>query len=225
MQRELEKLKKEILTLCGMVEDSVHLAVKSVMERDMALAQRVIDNDNDIDAKEVDVEEECLKILALYQPVAIDLRVVVAVLKMNNDLERIGDLAVNIAERTLFLVGETPLEAPLNFLEMSNKSQIMLRQSLDSLMKSDTALAHRVILSDDEVDEMNRAMYQIIMEGIRRQPDCLASYISLLSVSRHLERIADYATNIAEDVIYMIDGEIIRHKPDLMPPFEDSLST
>jgi phosphate transport system protein len=214
MQREIDKLKKKILSLCGVVEDSVRLAVQSVMERDMRLAQRVIDMDNEIDSMEVDVEEECLKILALYQPVATDLRVVVAVLKMNNDLERIGDLAVNIAERTLFLATEAPLETPLNFNAMCEQSQAMLRQSLDSLMKTDAGLAHSVILSDDEVDEMNRAMYLLIMNGIKRQPERLASYISLLSVSRHLERIADYATNIAEDVVYMMDGEIIRHKPD-----------
>ncbi|MHB9025030.1 MAG: phosphate signaling complex protein PhoU [Armatimonadota bacterium] len=218
MQRELDKLKKSILTLCGVVEDSVRLAVQSVTERDIALAQRVIDMDSDIDTIEVDVEEECLKILALYQPVAIDLRVVVAVLKMNNDLERIGDLSVNIAERALFLATEAPLETPLNFIEMSEKSQAMLRGSLDSLMKADTGLAHSIILSDDEVDEMNRDMYRIIMGGIQQHPDRLAGYISLLSVSRHLERIADYATNIAEDVIYMINGEIVRHKPDGFAP-------
>jgi phosphate transport system protein len=209
--KEIEKIKKMILALSAMVEESVQRAVKSLDMRDAALAQRVIDHDLDIDKKEVDVEEDCLKILALHQPVAIDLRLIIAVLKINNDLERIGDLAVNIAERSLFLAGQDRLPMRFNFVRMGEKAQTMLRKSLDSLVNLDPDLAREVCAADDEVDAMNREAYLQVQASIRRHPDKMEALIHLLSVSRHLERIADHATNIAEDVIYMCEGTIVRH--------------
>ncbi|MHB9132713.1 MAG: phosphate signaling complex protein PhoU [Armatimonadota bacterium] len=214
MQREIDKLKKKILTLSAIVEESVQRAVKSVAGYDAQLAEQVIEADEQIDNMEVDVEEECLKILALYQPVAADLRFVVAALKINNDLERIGDLAVNIAERAIFLSANTHVQAPLDFAEMFEKSQAMLRMSLDALMNADSSLAHAVNLADDEVDDINRLMYKRVQEQIRHDPEHVEMLINYITISRHLERIADYATNIAEDVIYMIDGEIVRHRSD-----------
>jgi len=158
------------------------------------------------------VEEECLKLLALYQPVATDLRYIIAILKINNDLERVGDEAVNIAERVVFLAHQERFDIPFDFQLMSDKTQAMLRNSLDALVNSHAGLAHQVGLADDEVDDLNRQMYVWVQRAIREHPERVEPLIHLLSISRHLERIADYATNIAEDVIYLIDGEIVRHK-------------
>jgi phosphate transport system protein len=216
LHREIERLKKNILTLGAVVEESVRKAVRAIKTRDAALAQGVIEDDIKIDQMEVEVEEECLKILALYQPVAIDLRFIVAVLKINSDLERIGDLAVNIAERAIFLAtwNQDRFVSLLDFDEMARKTQSMLKGSLDALVNADTALARQVCLDDDEVDAINREMYIQVEEGIRANPEQMECLIHLLSISRHLERIADHATNIAEDVIYMIEGEIVRHRTE-----------
>jgi len=211
LEREIEALKKKILTLSAFVEENVRTAVNAVEERDADLATKVIDDDLMIDRMEVEVEEDCLKILALYQPVAIDLRFVIAVIKINNDLERIGDLAVNIAERAVYLAGQTRTGIPFDFADMSAKTQAMLKGSLDALVNMDASLARDVCASDDEVDDIHRQMYSQIEESIRRDPDRAEALIDLLGVSHNLERIADLATNIAEDVIYMIHGEIIRH--------------
>ena len=212
LQREIERLKKHILRLSAVVEESFQRAVKSLEERDSYLAQLVMESDFEIDKMEVEIEEECLKILALYQPVTVDLRFIVAVLKINNDLERIGDLAVNIAERAAFLATQERINIPFDFSGMARKAKSMLKRSLDALMKMDALLAREVCASDDEVDAMNREMYMLVQEGIRNQPEHLEGLIHVLSASRHLERIADHATNIAEDVIYMIKGEIVRHR-------------
>lgn len=214
LQREIENLKRQILALGAKVETSVRDAALSIEKRDEILAQNIIDNDIIIDEAEVEIEEDCLKILALHQPVAIDLRFIVAVLKMNSDLERIGDLAVNIAERAIFLAGKPRVNISVDLVEMAHKTMTMLRNSLDALINHDSVLAHRVCASDDNVDQMNRQMYIEIQEGITRNPEQIHSLIHLLSVSRHLERIADHATNIAEDVIYMLEGRIIRHKSE-----------
>jgi len=214
LQREIERLKKHILRLSAVVEESFQRAVKSLEERDSYLAQLVMESDFEIDKMEVEIEEECLKILALYQPVAVDLRFIVAVLKINNDLERIGDLAVNIAERAAFLATRERINIPFDFSGMARKAKSMLKRSLDALMKMDALLARGVCASDDEVDAMNREMYLQVQDGIRNQPEHLESLIHLLSASRHLERIADHATNIAEDVLYMIKGEIVRHRAE-----------
>jgi phosphate transport system protein len=212
MQREIENLKKKILTLSAIVEESVQEAVESICEKDARLAQQVIDRDARIDQMEVEVEEDCLKVLALYQPVAIDLRFVVALLKINTDLERMGDLAVNIAERAAFLASEDLGEIPNDLGEMFVAAQTMLHRSLDAFVSLDAELARQVWSSDDEVDAINRRMFVTIQSAIREAPEKVEGLIHLLSVSRHLERIADYATNIAEEVIYMIDGEIVRHR-------------
>ena len=214
--KEIEKLKTQILALSAVVEEDLRRAVRSIEDRDAGLAEKVIEVDSEIDRQEVDVEEECLKILTLYQPVATDLRFVIAVLKINSDLERIGDLAVNIAERAIFLSTMPPSEVPLDFTRMMEKVQDMVKKSLDALVRLDGALAREVCADDDAVDNMNREMYDLVKEGIRRNPtkENINVMIHLLSVSRHLERIADHATNIAEDLIYMIEGEIVRHRTE-----------
>lgn len=214
LQREIENLKKKILNLGARVETAVHEAIRSIEERDEALAKKLISEDVLIDDTEIEVEEECLKILALHQPVAIDLRFIVAVLKINNDLERIGDLAVNIAERSAFLANQPEVRTSFDFASMCKETEAMLNMSLDALVNLSSELAQQVCKRDDIIDAMNREMYLKIQEAIQTHPDQMVSYIHLLSVSRHLERIADHATNIAEDVIYMIEGRIVRHKTE-----------
>jgi phosphate transport system protein len=214
MKNEIEKLKKRLLSLCAQVEEQLWQAVKSIKESNSDLACEVIDYDSQVDKEEVDIEEECLKILALYQPVAIDLRFIVTALKINNDLERISDLSVNIAERSQFLANHPPVATPFDFETLAEKTQTMLRKSIDALVNIDTDLAYEVCAMDDEVDAINRQMYDLVKESILKQPEYIESFIHLLSVSRHLERIGDHATNIAEDVIYMAEGKIVRHKTE-----------
>ena len=212
MKHAIEELKQKLLTLCGNVEDNLWHAVKSVKDRDAEMAANVIANDVSIDLVEVDVEEECLKILALYQPVAADLRFIVTALKINNDLERIGDLSSNIAERSEYLARHPELPIPFDFELMAEKTQSMVRRSLDALVDMDCRVAHEVCLEDDQVDQMNREMYDIFENETRKDIDNLPILLHLLHVAKHLERIADHATNIAEDVIYMVEGKIVRHQ-------------
>jgi len=211
IQRELEKLKKMILALSAVVEETVQQAVQSLATMDLPLAEKVIGGDELIDQMEVDLEEECLKVLALHQPVAADLRFIVSVLKINNDLERIADLAVNVAERTRGLneVGKIP--APFDYPEMGRKVLAMLKLALDALVNLDERAARLTCTLDDEVDAQHRQTYALVKEQIRLHPERIDALVQYLSVSRHLERIADLATNIAEDVLYMIEGEIVRH--------------
>ena len=210
--REIERLKRLILGLSASVEESLHRAVTAVQNRDAALAREVIDGDAEIDQIEIDVEEEGLKILALHQPVAIDLRFIVAVLKINSDLERIGDLAANMAERAIALSQMEPAAVPVDLTGMATQVKGMVKKVLDALVNLDTGLAREVCASDDVVDNAHREMYEHVREQIQAAPETADHLLSLLSVSRGLERIADHATNIAQDVIYMLEGEIVRHR-------------
>jgi len=214
LQKEIETLKKRILNLSARVETAVREATLAIEQRDGKLAQKVIENDTVIDQQEVEIEEECLKTLALYQPVAIDLRFIIAVLKINNDLERVGDLAVNVAERAAFLATQPKPDISFDFVGMARAAQSMLTKSLDALVNLNIELAHEVCASDDAIDAMNREMYIKVQQAISAHPEQMESLIHMLSASRHLERIADHATNIAEDVIYMIEGQIVRHRTE-----------
>lgn len=218
LQREIENLKKKLLAMSAVVEENVAKATRSIVERNDELAQDVIKSDIEIDDMEVDIEEDCLKILALHQPVAIDLRFIIAVLKINSDLERVGDLAVNIAERSSYLAGQTTICIPFDYSDMAEKVQKMLGDSIDSLVNLDTKTAHRVRAQDDEVDAMNRDIYEQVKYEISKDPEHINCLLHALSVGRHLERIADHATNIAEDVVYLVDAQIVRHTPET---FED----
>jgi phosphate transport system protein len=212
LTREIDKLKKMLSGLAARVEESVEKSVASVLERDAVRADEVIAQDPQIDQMEVDVEEECLKILALHQPVATDLRFIIAALKLNNDLERIGDLAVNIAELGRNLATTERVHIPYDLSGMYAIVRGMLRDCLDALMAMDPALARDVRMRDDAVDAINRQMYPDVQAAIRARPEHIESLIRLLRVSHNLERIADHATNIAEDVIYMVEGGIVRHR-------------
>ncbi|MBW1922392.1 MAG: phosphate signaling complex protein PhoU [Deltaproteobacteria bacterium] len=211
LQVELDKLKKRILALGAMVEEQLYNAVKALKDRDGGLARAVVESDREIDAWEVEVEEECLKILALHQPVAADLRFIIAVIKINNDLERIGDEAVNIAEAVTYLAGRPAVSHPFDFERMARETQGMLKKSLDALVNLDLDLAYQVGILDDEVDHLYKEIHDGVKRLIPDLPQRVGSLIKLLLISRHLERVADHATNIAEEVIYMIEGLIPRH--------------
>jgi phosphate transport system protein len=210
-RKELETIKKRILTLGSMVEDLVHDSVQAVDRVDADLANEIIKKDSEIDETEVDIEEECLKVLALHQPVAVDLRFIIAVIKINNELERIGDQAVNIAQRVQVIAKRPKPPFWFDYSEMGEKAQKMLRMSLDALVNMDVDLAYRVITMDDEVDQIKSDAYDKIKQAIQDLPERVGYYINLLLISRHLERLADHATNIAEEVIYLVEGEIFRH--------------
>ncbi len=216
-------LKKMTHTLGAHVEENVASAVRSIITRDARLATEIMQSDRIIDEMEVELEEECLKVLALYQPVANDLRLVVAFLKINNDLERIGDLAVNIAERSVFLADHVTLTIPDEFPLMAEKTQWMLQHALNSLVDLDSVLARRVCAMDDEVDDLNRKMFFTFESQLGKGPEKLRPLLELLSASRYLERVADHATNVCEDVIYLIGGEIVRHRKEaLIIPMEQA---
>ena len=226
LQVEINHLENQILSLGSEVEDRVRRAVQSIHEMDLSLAEAIIQGDIEIDEMEVDLEEECLKILALHQPLAGDLRLIIAILKINNDLERIGDLAVNIAERARMLIPHVPFEFPFDFATMSEHTQEMLRKSLDALVNLEADTAYWVCSEDQVVDDINREMYQILQRQVKENPDRIEYLTHLMGISRHLERIADHATNIAEDVIYLIQGEIVRHHTtEFRPQSWDSAKT
>jgi len=214
LERELEALGRAILAMAAAVEQAVGRATRALWERDAGLARQVIAGDEAINRQDNAVEDECLKVLALHQPVAVDLRRVAAVLKVNTDLERMGDLAVNIAEDAVRLAGASPVPVPPQFRHMTDVTTGMVRQSLDAFVRLDTELARRVCRLDDEVDRDNAEVIGELVRLVRSSPESVEPALSLFSAARDLERIADHATNIAEDVIYLVEGEIIRHHPE-----------
>jgi len=214
LEKELERLKKLIYTLGARVDESLELAVKSFQENDAELARKVIKGDGLIDDLEVEVEEECLKALALYQPVAIDLRFIIAVMKMNSDLERIGDLAADIAKNGISINKGTKPRIPLDLHQMTYLAKAIVRKSLDSLLNIDTYLAREVLKDDEEIDGMKAEMKAEIVDALTRDPEHAETLITLLAATNRLERIGDHACNIAEDVIYMVEADIVRHQLD-----------
>jgi phosphate transport system protein len=212
LEREIDNLKRSILALGAKVEETVFRAVESIITRDARRADEIIAADDRIDQTEVEIEEDCLKILALHQPVAIDLRFIIAVLKINNDLERIADLASNIASRARGLAELPQVTPPYDMGAFSGLVKGMLKKSLDALVNLDCKQAWEVCQSDDQVDDIHRNTYKTVAGIMRSQPEKIEACMMLVSVSRNLERIADHATNIAEDVIYMVEGRIVRHR-------------
>lgn len=210
-QRELNSVKTRMHQLCLAAEEALGRAVLALEKRDAALAAEVIAGDRDIDRQEVEIEDLCLETFALFQPVAGDLRFLVAVIKINNDIERIGDLAVNIAERVQTLLGEPWPDTDFDFLGLAHQVQAMIRKSVQALIQGDVELARDVLAMDNEIDERHRAMYGTVRSGMIAHPDQAYAQLQLLGISRNLERVADHATNIAEDVIYLVDGTIVRH--------------
>ena len=212
MDREMSRLRKLVLGEAAMVEEAIDKAIRAFEKLDADLAQQVIDGDRQIDEAEIDVEEECLRILVLHTPVASDLRFIVTVLKMNNDLERMGDIAVSIARRAVFLKeNPTSIRMPLEFSTMGDAVRAMVKQSLDALINQDEDLAIKTCKQDDAVDDMKRSIAKELRAEMKERPDELRPLLKMLDVTRHLERIGDLATNISEDVVYLVRGEIIRH--------------
>ena len=212
MIKEIETLKKLILEMGAKVEKNLHDAVAAVESMEVRAAERLIQSDEEVDKMEIDIEEECLKCLALHQPVAGDLRLVISILKINNELERINDVSVNIAERVVDLAGLPRIKVPFDLGTMAEKVQWMLSKSLDSLINTDVAQVKSVIQRDDEIDARHRSVYHVIRDEIQKHPEHIDVLIQFPSLSRYLERVADLACNIAEDVIYMVEGDIVRHE-------------
>ncbi|HWA98557.1 MAG TPA: phosphate signaling complex protein PhoU [Pirellulales bacterium] len=214
LSRQLAVLREKILHVGGCVEQAISRAVHALVERDARVAAEVVAADDVIDKLEVEVEEECLKTLALYQPVAADLRFVVSILKINNDLERMGDLAKNVAKRVLFLAECPPADITSNVRIMASKAQAMVKQSLDSLVEFDATMARRVREADDSVDALNKEIQAAIREHLKQSPEQVDCWLRWISVVKHIERMADMATHVAEDVIYMVEGDIVRHRTE-----------
>lgn len=213
LQRDLDNLQRDLIAMAASVEEAIHRAIRALQNREPALARQVIEGDSAIDEEENHVEEECLKVLALHQPVAVDLRRITAALKINNELERMADLAEDIAERALHLAQQPAVFVPEKLQRMTDLTTTMVRQSLDAFVHLDVRLARVVCRMDDEVDRYNHEIIAELIRMMQSKPDLVEAGLSFFSATRHLERIADHATNIAEDVVYLVGGEIVRHRP------------
>jgi phosphate transport system protein len=210
-QREMNRLNQDLVSVGKQVEEQLTMAFNAFVQMDVTTARKVIKGDAEVDNVEVEMEEECLKLLALYQPVANDLRLIVAVLKINNDLERIGDHAKNMAEIVLQMAENGPIKVPENMIAIFEKTKLMLRKVLLAFVELDIKIAEAVLAMDDEVDALCKSQLPLQIEMIQHEPDYAGQHLMLLSVCRQLERIGDHASNIAEDIIYLLTGDIIRH--------------
>jgi len=209
--REVDRLIEDLISFGEGIEDQLSLAIDALVEGDVKAARRIRKNDTDLDTIEVEMEEECLKLLALHQPLANDLRQIISVLKINHDLERVGDHAANIAKRVLDLSELPRIEIPKDVLVLSKQARLMLRLSLLSFVESDQMLTNGVFEMDDEVDELHKKLFRLQVEAIHKKPAEAEQRILLLSVCKQLERVGDLASSIAEDVVYLMSGDIIRH--------------
>lgn len=210
--RDLDHLHRTVLTMCGRVEEMIHEAVDALHKPDYERAVEIIKRDDEIDRMDVEIEEECLKLLALHQPVAIDLRRITTVLKIGAELERVADLGVSIAERACGIVRSPEITVPDDLKDMSSQALDMLHRSIDAYVHLDIRTARDVCLQDEAIDKLNRDIIDELTEMMKRRPDLVEPAMHLFSASRQIERIADHATNIAEDVVYLVQGEIVRHR-------------
>ena len=209
---DLNSLHRNLLSMCSMVEDMVHKALGGLANPDETYARELAEQDGEIDRWDVQIEEECLKILALHQPVAIDLRRIATVMKISGELERVADLAVHIVERACCVQPGSEVYVLDRLKEMAKLAVELLHRAIDSYVSLDSEMAREVCKQDDTVDEMNREIIEELVQAIEKSPNSVDSAMHLFSVSRHIERVADHATNIAEDVVYLVEGEIIRHR-------------
>jgi phosphate transport system protein len=216
-EEELKRLREEILYMGGLVEDQIQKAVKSLVDRDSTLAEVIIERDDEVNRLDVSVDELCIRLLALHQPAGRDLRFITTGLKITTDLERIGDMAVNICERALELNQEPQLKPYIDIPRMAQIAQRMIQQSLDAFVREDTDLALRVCKDDSEVDQLNAQIFREIITFMIENPQTISRATKISSVSKYLERIADHATNIAEMVVFMVKGKSIRHMKELPP--------
>ena len=210
-QEELEQLKTRLLEMGGLAEEQVRQAVKALVNRDRDLIARVLTSDDPLNALHIEVDNRCFTLLALYQPMAVDLRAIVAAVKINTDLERVGDLAINIAEAAQRYVGHPPVKKLIDIPRMANIAQSMLRDALDAFVRRDTALAQNVLNEDDALDSLKTQIFRELLTYMLADPATIEPALDLILVSRHLERIGDHATNVAEDVIFMVSARDVRH--------------
>jgi phosphate transport system protein len=209
--QELEQLKSKLLAMSALVESAVYRSITAVVHKDRKLAEEVLQNEARINQMEIEIDDQAIRLLALQQPVAVDLRLITAGLKINNDLERMGDLAVNIAERALSLIDEPPVDALVDIPDIGALVQNMVRKALDAFVARDAEMAQSVLTSDDEVDSLRTTFFHELISFMQREPQNIPQAVNLLSIVRNLERIADHATNIAEDVLFYVKGVDVRH--------------
>jgi phosphate transport system protein len=210
-QEELEELKTRLLEMGGLAEERVRSAVQGLVERDTALVERVLAGDTPINQLHIEIDSRCFKMLALHQPMAVDLRAIVSAVKINTDLERVGDLAVNIAEAVRRYMRHAPVKELIDIPRMAEIAQRMLRDSLDAYVRRDTQLAHAVLNEDDKLDALKQQVFRELLTYMLQDPSTIEPALDLILISRHLERIGDHATNIAEDVIFMVSARDVRH--------------
>jgi len=210
-REELDELQRRLLEMAGLVESAIHQSIVALVQRDEQAAKDVLWKEAQINQKDLEIDEFATRLLALYQPMARDMRFLTAVIKMNGDLERMGDLAVNITERALSLMQEAPVKPLIDIPRMASLAEAMVRNSLDALVKRDEALARTVLVSDDEVDFLRDAVYKELVTFMQEQSTTIPRAIDLMFIAHNLERIADHATNIAEDVLFLMKGIDVRH--------------
>jgi phosphate transport system protein len=210
-QEELEQLKTRLLEMGGSAEEQVRLAVKGLVDRDPDLIDRALLGDQPLNTLHIEIDSRCFTLLALYQPMAADLRTIVAAVKINTDLERVGDLAVNIAEAARRYTSHPPVKKLIDIPRMASIAQTMLRDALDAFVRRDVELAQRVLSEDDRLDTLKTQMFRELLTYMLQDPATIEPALDLILVSRHLERIGDHATNIAEDVIFIVSAKDVRH--------------
>ena len=216
-QEQLEVLKERLLVMGGLAEERVHAAVQGLVSRNIGDIDRVLHGDEPINELHVEIDNRCFKLLALHQPMATDLRAIVAGVKINTDLERVGDLAVNIAEAARRYATHPPVKKLIDIPQMGDIAQTMLRDSLDSFVRRDTVLAHQVLNEDDRLDALKTQIFRELLAYMLSDPSTVEPALDLILISRHLERIGDHATNIAEDVIFMVSALDVRHHAPNQP--------
>jgi phosphate transport system protein len=217
-EAELQALRNQLLTMGGLVEERVHRAVHALVHRGEEDAQRIIATDKEVNDLQMDIDNRCLRLLATQTPLAVDLRLITSAMKINADLERVGDQAVNVAESVLVLIPQPPLKPLIDIPRMAAIAEKMIRDALDAFVKNDAALARDVLRRDDEVDELKDQVFRELLTYMMADPGTIQRALSLILISRNLERIADHATNIAEDVIFIAEAKDVRHHADQQEP-------
>jgi phosphate transport system protein len=216
-EEELQALKNRLLNMGALVEERVHDATNALIERRPDTAERIIASDQDVNDLQIEIDERCLRLLALQQPMASDLRLITAAMKINADLERIGDQAVNIAEQAVRILAHPPLKPIIDLPRMAEISERMTRESLDAFVRKDAQLARAILARDDEVDALKDQVFRVLLTYMMADPGTIERALGLILISRHLERIADHATNIAEDVIFVVEAKDVRHHHEERP--------
>ena len=217
-EEELQALKNRLLNMGALVEERVHRAIQALMERNLGAAEEIVRADQEVNELQIEIDERCLRLLALQQPMASDLRLITAAMKINADLERIGDQAVNIAEQAVRVLAHPPLKPQIDLPRMAEIAERMTRESLDAFVRKDAKLARSILARDDEVDQLKDQVFRVLLTYMMADPGTIERALGLILVSRHLERIADHATNIAEDVIFVVEAKDVRHHHEERQP-------